>query len=275
MNKPDIFDYLDLRLYLEDLYKYRKTTESGFSYEAWAAEIGFRSRSYLRDLVIGKKPLHDSLLLPLSRGLDLDQDRLDYLILLMHYSVAPSVDLKLSYGRQLLYKWKVKIQQVQIADLVGFLSDSLVPVLFTYLSFPDASSDLEQMAEYFGVERERIQNSLRCLVWQKIVDGQFDEQGRVYYKTVQPFFAVPSENGNSLLKSFHKEGLKLAEQAMDRPSAERKCYATFLAMDEKQFLEFQKVVQDFNQRILGAFHSQQLGEKRIYRFNAQVFPVST
>lgn len=275
MKKPDIIEYMDLRLYLEDLYSFRKRTEPGFSYEKWAAELSFRSRGYLRDLVVGRKPLHESLLLPLSRSLNLDAPRMDYLTLLMRYSAVPNQELKLSYGRQLMQSWKVQLQQVVITDLADFISDSLIPVLFTYLSFPDSASDLDQIAQYLNADRLRVQNCLRCLIWQRLIDGDLDAHGKVRYKTAQPYFSIPTVNGNSLLKSFHQEGLKQAEQAMERPSSERKCYATFMALDQKQFQEFQEIVTDFNQRILGIFQSPELGEKRIYRVNTQIFPVSS
>jgi len=275
MKKPDIFEYLDLRLYLVDFYRFRKTHESGFSYEKWTQEMGFRSRSYLRAVVVGKKPLHESLLLPLTKSLQLDGDGIDYLTVLLGYSIAPSPELKESYGRQLLQKWRAQIQRIEVPDISEFLSDSLIPVVFTYLSFEDASSDLALMAKHLHCEITRLQKALRCLVWQKLVEGSLDENGQVLYTTVSPFFKIPSLPNNLALRSFHREGLKQAEQAIEKPSAERKYYATFVAMDETQFLKFQELVQEFNDRMLSTFNSPELKEKKIYRVNTQVFPVST
>jgi uncharacterized protein (TIGR02147 family) len=275
MRKPDIFEYLDLRQYLSDIYKFRKNSEYGFSYEKWAGEMEFRSRAYLRALVIGEKPLHESLLLPLTKSLQLDVERTDYLTMLLRYSLAPSPELKESYGRQLMQKWKVYLQQATIVDIAEFLSDAMIPVIFTYLSFKDASSDLQTMAKVLSCDVQRIQNCLRCLIWQKLVDGSVDEQGQIHYQTVQPFFSVPSQVGSGFIKSFHKEGLKLAENAIEKPSSERKCYATFVAMNEEQFGKFQEMIQDFNQRVLGTFDSPERGDKRIYRLNTQIFAVSS
>jgi uncharacterized protein (TIGR02147 family) len=241
MKKPDIYEYLDLRLFLKALYDYRKRFESGFSYELWATEMGFRSRSYLRSLVIGTKPLHDSILSPLVQSLQLDAGQTDYLTLLLNYSVTESKALKESYGRQLIHQWKVRIQQAQVTDIAEFLGDSVIPVLFTYLSFADASSDPAELEKVLHCEGERVKNALRCLVWQKLVEGQIDEHGKIRYRTVQPFFEIPSVPGNAALK---------------------------------QFRQFQELLQDFNQRVLALHESPELGEKKIYRFNAQIFPAS-
>lgn len=108
----------------------------------------------------------------------------------------------------------------------------------------------------------------------RATDGDIDDQGHVRYKTVQPFFEVPSLPNHSALRQFHREGLKLATEAVDKPSEVRKCYATFLAMNSQQFVQFQELIQDFNRRLLALCESTELGEKKIYRFNAQIFPAS-
>jgi uncharacterized protein (TIGR02147 family) len=272
MKHPNIYEFLDLRLYLFEIYQCRKLKESDFSYEKWAQEMGFRSRSYLRSIVIGEKPMHESLLVPLTKSLSLDVQQTDYLTLLLRYSIAPTTSLKESYGRQLIREWKAQIQKVEIADIVEFLSDSLIPVVFTYLSFKDVSSNLNVMCRFLNCEADRLQNCLRVLIWQKLVDGTIDDQGQIQYKTIQPYFKIPSLPGNPILKTFHQEGLRLANHAMERPASERKFYATFVAMSDDQFQKFQELIQDFNQRLLAICDSPDLQEKKIYRFNAQIFP---
>lgn len=65
--RPEIFDYLDARQYLNDLYSYRKSMEPGFSFEAWAEELGFRSRSHLRMCLIGKRKISPLFIEKLTR----------------------------------------------------------------------------------------------------------------------------------------------------------------------------------------------------------------
>jgi len=274
MKKPDIFHYMDLRLFLKDLYLYRKSAEKSFSYEKWAEELGFRSRSYLRALVAGDKPLHESILEPLYKSLGLDEKRSDYLTLLLRYSTAPSDGLRESYGRQLIAQWRSLLHQIQVQDISEFLADPIIPVLFTYLSFQDATSDIVLLSKFLQCDPGRIASAMRCLVWQKLVDGTVQADGQISYKTTAPYFQIPSVPGNDALRNFHREGLRLATEALERPSTERKCYAAFVAMNEEQFGKFQELIQDFNQRLLSICDSSELGEKKIYRFNAQIFPAS-
>ncbi|MBO9668017.1 MAG: DUF4423 domain-containing protein [Bdellovibrio sp.] len=57
--KPVVFEYLDAYQYLQDYYAFRKKLDAGFSYESWAVELNFNSRSFLRMMIYGKKKLTD------------------------------------------------------------------------------------------------------------------------------------------------------------------------------------------------------------------------
>jgi uncharacterized protein (TIGR02147 family) len=51
---PDIFGYLDYRVYLKDWYDARKRREKGFSYRILAREVGYRSHAFF-SLVIRRR----------------------------------------------------------------------------------------------------------------------------------------------------------------------------------------------------------------------------
>lgn len=274
MTKPDLHQYLDVRSYLSDIYQFRKKTEPGFSYEVWTQEMGFRSRSYLRAIVIGEKPLHESALANFIKSLNLNATEIDYFNLLFRYSLAPTQELKDSYGRQLLQQWKINLSQIEVKDIESFLSDPFIPVLFTYFSFRDSSSDPEIICKALKCSLPNLRSAIKCLVWQKLIDGNIDEKGNIVYKTVKPYFTIPSISKSQYLKDFHREGLQLATQAIQKPSEERKYFSTFVAINETQLLEAQKLIEEFNQKLLAIYDSEELKEKKIYRFTSQIFPAT-
>lgn len=51
---PDIFGYLDYRVYLKDWYEARKRLQKGFSYRVLAREVGYRSHAFF-SLVIQRR----------------------------------------------------------------------------------------------------------------------------------------------------------------------------------------------------------------------------
>lgn len=274
MQKPNLFEYLDVCHYLNDLYKFRKKTESGFSYQLWSQEMSIRSRSYLRALVIKEKPIHESILPQLIKGLSLKSEELVYFDLLFRYNTAQIKELKNAYGAQLVTCWKKNVEEVQVKDIAEFLADPINPVVFTYLSFDDSISDFDEMCKNIGCEALRLQNAIRSLVWQKLVEGTVDSDGKISYKTVQPFFKVPSLAFSSVLKEFHIKGLALAQEASRLSSEQRKYFSTFVAVNEEQFLSVQAMIEEFNQKIMQITHDNLIKGKKIYRLNVQIFPVS-
>lgn len=274
MKEPNIFEYLEIQLYLKEIYKFKKAKLSSFSYDLWATELGFKSRGHLRDIVIGNADLTEKLIPLFTAGLKLDPETSEYFTLLSRYSTASSATTKAVYGKSLIQSWKVKLHQVEVTDISSFLSDAIIPVLFTYLSFDDTSSDITDIAKALNSDELRVQNALRCLVWQKLVDGQINLDGSIKYKVAHAFFKIPDLPGNDFLKDFHIQGLNLAIESHALPSDSRKFYSAFVALDMKQFAEVQNILKESNEKILSLFEKPSLGERKIYRINSQIFPAS-
>lgn len=276
MTKPNIYEYLDIVLYLKDFYKYRKIRETGFSYEVWAKEIGFKSRSYLRSIIIGEKEFQIGMIQQFIESLSLDPKEVEYFVLLCQYGCKSNNVIRELAGKNLISIWKSKVLKLEIQNIAEFLKDPLIPVLFTYLSFDDSSSKFEDMQKVLGCDPTRLQNALKCLIWQKLVEGSLDECGEVSYKTVQSHFSVCGASNPTFIRNFHLDGLKLAELAATNfPSDQRKYYSSFVALDREQFLTAQSLIKDFNEKILALFNDKNIQGKSIYRINIQAFPVST
>lgn len=274
MKRPNIFEFLDISDYLKEIYKFKKHNEKNFSYEVWVSELELKSRGHLRAIVIGETKLTENLVESFIKGLSLTASEAEYFLLLTKYSCADSPQFKEIYGKSLIPLWQTNLRALQINDIAEFLSDTIIPVVFTYLSFEDTPSDMNIMSEKLNCNVERIQNAIKCLVWQKLVDGIVNESGEITYKTTKPFFNIPTSPNNFYLKNFHLEGLKLAEKAHDFPADLRKYYTTFVALSPEQLLKAQQIIQDCNQRILALFNTKELENKNIYRLNVQIFPVS-
>jgi uncharacterized protein (TIGR02147 family) len=274
MQAPNLFEYLEVQYYLLDLYKYKKATVPSFSYALWASDLGIKSRGHLRDIVTGQVEITENLIPVFIQGLGLNSEEIEYFTLLVRYSTASSRTTKAAYGKVLVQNWKIKLHQLEIQDLQKFLSDSIIPVVFTYLSFDDTSSEVKTIANSLNTDTSRIQEALRCLIWQKLVDGHIDSDGIVKYKTVQPYFKIPDHPNNEFLKTFHMEGLKLAMKSHDLDPQTRKFLSTFVALSPQQFEEAQDILRDCGDKILGLFESPTLDERAIYRINFQLFPAS-
>lgn len=272
MSKPSVLDYLDIHLYLKDVYKYNKRHILHFSYDLWAQELRLKSRAYLRSVIIGEKTLSPSLTPQFVEYFNFNDLEIEHFLNLVQLKNCEDEKLKVFLSKKVLHLWKKNIEQVEIENLDEFLSDPLVPVIYTYLSFDDSPSRFEDIIKDTQYSPDKIKSAIRCLVWQKLIDGQVLSDGTISYKTIAPYFSVQNHPGSQTLKKFHLKNLRIAHKASQLPSDLRKYYVNYLALDENQFKELQLMIQQFNQEVLKKFDSQKRDQKKIYQINLQAFP---
>ena len=74
---PDIFAYSDSRLFLKDFYEERKKANPTFSYQQFANKAGFKSKSFVFNVITGSKTLSKSALLAAAQAMGLVRFRID------------------------------------------------------------------------------------------------------------------------------------------------------------------------------------------------------
>ncbi|HNY29492.1 MAG TPA: TIGR02147 family protein [Fibrobacteria bacterium] len=86
-----VFDYLDYRAYLRDLYHIRKAQDARFSCRYIAQKVGFRSASYFTHVISGRSTMSSEMALRFAAFLRLDPREADYLELLVLHEKAKSL----------------------------------------------------------------------------------------------------------------------------------------------------------------------------------------
>ena len=66
---PNIFNYMNYRDYLLAFYHEKKAIDKGFSYQVMAEHAGFRSKSFIKLVIDGKKNLAPESLMKLKIAL--------------------------------------------------------------------------------------------------------------------------------------------------------------------------------------------------------------
>lgn len=286
LKRPYVFNYIDLQLFLRDIYAFRKKSEKNFSYESWAQELGLRSRSFLRLVITGRRNLTDQVFPLFAASLNLLPNELDYLSLLFRYSTATDRLLKESYGRQLIGKWNSHLEQVQIENVSEFLKDPSIPIVFTYFTKAKVSSDVRVIAHLLNLSKERVLLAIQALTYLRLLIPEMNDMQEICYRTAGPYFNVPNMPNNDFVKNFHFEGFRLAEQAHDLPFDQRKFRSLVLTMNEQQMKTAQQMISDFTRTVLSSLatatpsasaieeDTSHGSKSKIYRLNLQLFPVS-
>lgn len=95
MKKPQIFKYLDYRLYLADTYTYYKQTTTYFSYRYFSSKAGINSSSFLKLVIEGKRGLTDETCEKFIHALRLWGKEGDFFRVLVKYNQAKTPQEKL------------------------------------------------------------------------------------------------------------------------------------------------------------------------------------
>lgn len=269
--KPDLKTYLNVHLYLEDLYKFRKATEAHFSYESWSQELEIRNRSFLRQIVIGKRSLTSETSKLLCERLNFEESEREYFELLVLYSKRGNQEQRNFYGRKLMQLLKTNNEQVEIEKYYELVSTPLYPKIRTLLSFRDIRKDTASIARLLGAKIQEIEEGLEVL--QKMQLISFDEKSQEWQST-EASVKVPDCIGDAALLDYHSKSLHEAIAAQNLPKNQRRYKALILPLSENEFTEFLDDLQVFVKQSLKKFDVDDLRTRKLHQVNFNIYAVS-
>jgi uncharacterized protein (TIGR02147 family) len=94
MTSVNIFNYLDYRIFLQDLYKALKLLSNGFSYRSFARDANLASASYLKLVMDGKRNLTEDSVEKFVTGLGLKNEEAEYFRVLVKFNQSHTASEK-------------------------------------------------------------------------------------------------------------------------------------------------------------------------------------
>lgn len=271
LSKPELRTYLDIHQYLEDLYRYRKQTEISFSYESWAQELDLKNRSYLRQIVIGRRSITEGTIKIFCDRLNLQGADREYFNLLVLYSKSRNQEQRNLYGRKLMQLLKSDYEQVEIQNYFEFVSTPLYPKLLTLLSFRDIDKSAQGLAHLLSKTVQEIEKALVDLHRLKLI--QWNEEA-TQWQTTHHAFKVPDEVGSLALSEYHKQSLQEAIAADQLPKEQRRYKTLLLPLSGEEFSEFLEDLQVFVKQSLRKFDTDDLQKRRLHQVNFNIYSVT-
>ncbi|MDG0816319.1 TIGR02147 family protein [Bdellovibrio svalbardensis] len=268
--KPQLKDYLDVSHYLKDLYGYRKATEDGFSYESWAQEVGFQHRSFLRQVVIGRRALTDATAKQLGERLFFTKPEQEHFQTLARYSKCRTKQERDVYGQRLMQILKDNYYQTEVEVSEDFLGSPMVPRLQVLLSLGDKSRSIKDLSQALQADPLEIEKGLLVLLRLNLVELDGDN-----YKATVNSFKVPAELGSEVLLDYHKKILQDAIAARNLPHDQRRYKSLLMAMSPEEFEQFLNNMNAFAKEQLQKFDNPSVEGRRLFQVNLNLFSVST
>jgi uncharacterized protein (TIGR02147 family) len=269
---PNLFAYLDYRQYLKDYYEEKKAANPVFSYKSFANKAGFKTKSFLKMVIMGKKNLSDSSLQKVAKALKLDDKATSYFEDLVAFNQAKSLKLR----NQLLEKLLVHkvagvgrvIQQAQYEFYAQWFHHTLREILPYY----DFKGDYEKLGSLLTppISKEDARRSVDLMTRLGLIQKR--EDGR--YIQTDPIITTGDEVISMAVRNFHLENFLLASKALvSCPAPMRDLSCLVVRLSDAGFQLMKQEIQGFRKRLLELAESDP-SFKRVYHISFQMYPTS-
>lgn len=261
----NIKEFQNALTFLQQYYANRKSQDRQFSYEVWAQELSLKSRSYLRLVIVGQRPINEALVQAFTNFFKFTDEEAEYFSVLVEYTQCRKIEQRRTLGLKLVSLNPRSQDRIEAEQHFEFLSDILLPRLQTICGFEDSPMDKKVLAKICGIEVDSLNEKLRKLENLGLMQDQ---------KPVKRHWKVPASGHALGHKEFYKASLKEAEKAIELPFDERKFRGLMVAMNSEEFTDFQKDFEAFAKEQLQKRGGSQLKGRRLYQLNFNFFPVS-
>lgn len=269
--RPRVYDYIDVLSYLQSYYKFRKSNDKGFSYEAWAGELGLNSRSFLRMMVSGKKNLSQKFVEAFAHLNFSTKNEDTYFTYMVKYSQSYSAKDRQQYSQKMLELLKHEHGAQIVSENADLVSEPLLPRLLSLLCFSDLRATVAKCARILKLEPAKIEEALHKLRSMKLVE-EVEADGQKVWLALSDVFHVPDNYGSFNLIKFHEKSLSDALLAFHQPKELRRYKSLFVPLDEKNLEKFNTALEDFISEQLLIHNSKNCRGRYLYQVNFNFHP---
>lgn len=270
---PDIFNYTDYRLFIKDFYEEKKKASAAFSYQVFAQKAGFRTNSYLIDVINGRKALSKTSIYDVAKAMDLKKKETEFFDVLVHFTHAKKNKEREFYFERIKSMAGKTSRKIVGVEQYDFYSKWYHAVIRELVVMKDFNGDLHTLARRLNPPvtvkqaRESVDLLLRL--------GMIEKQASGKYRLKDTTIHTGDEISSLAIYHYQQQGLKMAGQALDKVSAKARDISTFTTgISESCFTAMKKEIQDFRSR-MEQLAQEDRSQDRVYHMNIQFFPVST
>ena len=268
---PNIFNYMDYREFLKDFYNEKKAVTSDFSYKYIADKAGFKSKSFIKLVIDGRKNLTADSIPLLNRVLKLKKKAFSYFNDLVAFNQAKSLKIRNYYFSRLFSYRKRNPGRLVLQHQYDFYAKwhhNTIRELVTMYPFSEDYEALGRMVMppiSAARARESVQLLLKLQLIKKVESG---------YVQTSPLLTTGDEVKSIAVQNFHVRNMALGAQSIDIcPASQRDISCMVLGLSAEGFEKVKAETQAFRKKVLAIALDDRKPDK-VYHYNIQVFPTS-
>jgi uncharacterized protein (TIGR02147 family) len=279
---PILAEYTDFRLYLKDVYEYRRQTEStgvrAYSYSTFSAAADIKSPNYLKLIIEGRRNLSEDMITRFAKALRLNRADAEEFRSLVRYGQATEPIERNNFLKELA---DLRARRAFESGAINQRSWEKVPgwigwVLYAMSEQANVDFDPEVLQKLFRAKAgsEDIRESLKKL----LESGELAvsaETGKV--EKARDLIESPQDLPVALIRKLQAELIYLGIESLFRDSPkDREFGAMTLAMTEEEFQQVRFELRQLRKRLQRDILVKRKSSKgdRVYQMNIQLFPVT-
>ena len=272
---PNIFDYLDPVLYLNDYFEYRKEKNPRFSQRMFAHKVGIKSSGFICDVLKGRRKLTQVQIDNFLKGMELKDVEEQYFRGMVMYSQASSHAARM--------EWRKQLESLQPSPM-----KRLNKVVAKYYSQWYHIAVRESLAlESYQGEFDEIAGEIAQHVFPKIKRSEAldalhflhkngfiiqDNRG-VWTAKHKSLTAGCQELGKEYLRGFQSDMMDLAKEALPQVDpSQRDISCTTMSISGEAMETIRGRISEFHTEIVQLVQGD-FQEDRLYQMNVQFFPL--
>lgn len=270
-NKVSLFEYLDYRQYLKDLYVTSKAKRQAFSFRTFSKRAGFTSSNFYKLVMDGDRNLTEESLVKFMKGLGLNKQEQDFFRNLVFFNQAKIHEEKDRYYQKLLQSRKFNQLKPIEKEQYEYYSSWYYAVVREMICAKDFDGSCEWLMSRIEPELSRTQIEKSMQVLEKL---GFIKKVEGKWQQTSSLVTTGAESASLVLLNYHKNVLELTRDQLPKILPEdRDVSSLTLGVSRARIPELKKHIQQFRQQILKMV-STDMEPEEVLLLNIQMIPVT-
>lgn len=268
--RPDIFEFVDYRAFLQSYYDSAKAHSSAFSYRYLARRAGVSSPSFLRHIMRGERNI-GATGRKIAKALELNAEETEFFLLLVDFDQAETSAQKNAAFEKIAASRRFRSARRLDRDMFQYLSHWYYPAIREMVARPDFREDPEWIAGELcpSVPTEAVTEALEVLLELGLVVRRDGALARA-----QPSVTTEHEVRSLAIGNYHRQMLERASDSIESiPREHRDLGAMTACVSRATLAELKARIHEFRELVFELCESD-VGREVVIQFNTQLFPLS-
>ncbi|WP_159455289.1 TIGR02147 family protein [Pseudobacteriovorax antillogorgiicola] len=265
-----VFDYLDYKSFLGDLYHKLKQSDSQYSYMKFSADLGLTETNVSSHIIHGRRPLTIEAAKKVVKSLGMKKLKRKYFLALTDYINETDPSLR-DQKFQSLFAIKQESLPDSLQEQMTYFSQWYYPIIGELARVEGFQADYKWVKKNLwpNITPKQFEKAIEVLKQVKILkDG---ERSSDLNRTDLDFSPGHATRDISVSK-YHQQMIKLAEQGLSAITEKKRNFSSMtVVLSRENAKKLNQLVLEFQRKVLELEASNTAG-KDVYQVNVQLFP---